>query len=129
MILLVFGCSGEVVELQQEHLAEVEVSISPDALQAAEGLDELELGLDELSVDSLGRELELSEIVQLQLMVFPELGHEAVAAGLSDDSLVQADVGAFLEFEPGEPLRLQEDFAFEGEGSWLLANPCCLSIH
>jgi hypothetical protein len=122
MLGLLISCAGDVVVLEDRHQAEIAVELSPDPLQVLSGLQELSITVDQLGVDSLGRQLEVAEIVELQMFVFPELGLEEVARGLGDDTLIQSDVGIFLESEPGEPLPLAEEFAFlEGEGTWLLA--------
>ena len=121
MLLFLAGCSGDVVLLQSEHQAQVDVHFELDPLPVSAGTEELDVQLEELVVDSLGREMEGAEIVQLQLFVFPDLGPEEVADGLADDSLVQADVGSFLEVDVGQAVPLAEEYEFLPEsGTWLL---------
>ena len=121
MLWFLISCGGGLVELESRHLADVEVQLTPDRFELKAGLNRLLVDLRALRVDSLGRPIEGTEITQLQLFVFPGLSLDEVAEGLADDSLIQSDVGVFLEAAIDVALPLEDEYEFEvGQGTWLL---------
>ena len=133
ILLLGLGCNPAqtlVLSDSDNFTYRAEVEISSSELAALDGASEIRW--DALSADMLGGPLEASEVVALQLLVFPQLDLQAVSERIATDSLKQSDVGLFLEATPSDGGVLLDDFALqgnpvgagqyfeEGSGTWLV---------
>lgn len=144
-LLFLMGCSGDdddddddgagverSVELTDAHNFSYTSELQIDSVPLAEIAD-TEICWDELTQDISGRPIDAyEEITSVVLLNFPVLTPDEVRTGFVADTIIQMDIGIYLECEPTDVCCLLSEFGImgsqpnvqdyfvEGSGTWLI---------
>lgn len=133
-LALVLGCNeAETLSLSDSNNFQYDADVSMESSELPSAVGTSVVEWSGLGADMLGNPMDPTDVVGVQLLVFPDMDLDEVSKGVATDTLKQSDVGVFLEAEPtgtqvelqdfglqGNPVGVDEYF-LEGSGTWMLS--------